>query len=913
MTTSEKNMNPDSRTGVSASRDAQILSQIKDAVICTDTQGIVTFWNEAAFRVWGWTAAEMIGRSVFERLPEGTARDWGRSRFNVVLDGEESFGDRHDYRKDGSRVWVEVRSTQWKDNRGLPAGVLTIARDITERKQAQEKLRQSETMMAAAQRLAHFGSWELDLQNDEVNDNTLRWSDECYRIFGYLPGSVRVTNELFFGHIPVEEHEPIRQAVAKAIAERGVYTMDHRVVLVSGEIRHVHEHAQVFADERTGQPLKMVGTVQDVTERIKAERSFKLFRALVDRSSDVLEVIDPDTGRFLDVNEKECQELGYSREELLTMRVWDIDTVMTESIWPKFAEEIRSGGTLSGEYFHRRKDGSVFPVEVNARWVQLDQNYIVATVRNISERKQAVQALRESEEQFRSAMQYSSIGMALVAPTGRWLRVNQALCHIVGYSEAELLAIDFQTITHPDDLSHDLELLRKLSLGEIQTYQMEKRYFHKLGHIVWILLSVSVVRDPNGRPRYFISQIQDISDRKQVMEELVLAKDAAEGAARAKSEFLAMISHEIRTPLNPILGAVQLLLDQESSPEQRELLQVIHSAGEHLLTLLNDILDLAKVEAGVAQLSLNSCRVSELVQGVLDIKREEARAKRLTLSAEWDKDLAYCYFLDEPRLRQILLNLIGNAVKFTSVGGITVQVERTAQDSKRDQLRFSVCDTGIGLRPDHARRIFDPFYQVDSSPKRRYEGAGLGLAICQRLIHMMAGEIGVDSKLGEGATFWFSVWLERRRSMDDSGTPWPMPLKSVHHRRILLAVPVEQDRLLLTTALERAECEVTPATCAAHAIARFQPGAYDLILLDEGLLDLDCREVVGILREREQQAGVAPTAVILQALQAEEADLRKAKQAGFTSVLAKPIRHVQLMRLLASHAPLPPMPEKPKV
>ena len=882
-----------------------ILAQVQDAIICADCEGKVIYWNDAACRLWGWTVEEMMGRSVFERLPPGPGREWGRERFLAVLAGEESFGDRHDYRKDGSRVWIEVRSTRINDASGQPFGILTIGREIAKRRQAEqelklfrnlvdqsndafeiidpatgrfldvneraclelgytreellsrrvpdinptineeawarivaeiraqgsrtaehlhrrkdgttfpmevnarwvtldqdyivaivrniserkreeEKLRQSEAMMAAAQRLAHFGSWELDLANPDIDANSLRWSDECYRIFGFEPGAVKVTNELFFSRIPSEEHAAIRQSASQAIATHGLHSIEHRVILPEGETRFVHEQAKVVVDEQTRRPVKMVGTVLDITERRKAEME-----------------------------------------------------------------------------------------------------------------------LRRSEGQFRSAMQFSAIGMALVALDGKWMEVNQALCNIVGYSEQELLASDFQSITHPDDLAGDLKLLGQLIAGEWPTYQMEKRYIHKQGHLVWILLSVSLVRDDVGRPCYFISQIQDITERKRVMQELVSAKEAAETATRAKSEFLAMISHEIRTPLNPILGAAQLLLDEKSTPEQQELLRVIHNAGEHLLTLLSDLLDLAKMESGTAQLMQSPCRIGDLAQGIFDIKQEDARSKQLALKLELNPNLAFAYMIDELRMRQILLNLVGNAVKFTPQGQVTVRIECLESDGRRDHLRVSVSDSGIGIAAEHSPHIFEPFYQVDSSLMRQHEGAGLGLAICQRLVQIMGGEIGVESRVGVGSTFWFKLWLERRRSLDEIGTPWPMPIVSSRHHRVLLVCASEQERLLLITALEKTGCEVTRAGSGAEMLALFTPGNFDLLVIDDQVQDLEWPQLVKALRERDAAAGTTTASVVLVTHDVSESSHKKAHAAGVHSLLAKPVRQVELLRMLARHEPLP--------
>jgi PAS domain S-box-containing protein len=620
-------------------------------------------------------------------------------------------------------------------------------------------------------------------------------------------------------------------------------------------------------------------------------------------------------------------------------------------------------------------------------------------------------------------MEHSAIGMALVGVNGKWLKVNEAMCRLVGYTEPELLEIDFQTITHPEDLDADLAQVRRMLAGEIETYQMEKRYIHKTGRIVWILLTVALAREADGTPAYFISQIQDITDRReaeatirrdahilsqikdavvctdaaglvmywndaaerlfgwkreelmgqpvlqrfppearekvrqfrerimrgelsagmewedyhkdgsrrwvhwhsypirdeagqvsgivtlatditerrQVMYEMVRAKEAAEAAAQAKSQFLAILSHEIRTPLNPIIGAAQLLLEDDCPPEQRELVETINNAGEHLLTLLNDMLDVAKMESGRMELALAPCVTQDVVRGVLEIKRNDARRKGLILSGKYDRKLAYCYLTDEPRLRQIMLNLVGNAVKFTNEGEVVARVEMLERLGTRDRLRFSVRDTGIGMEAEQMRRLFEPFYQVDGSSTRRYDGVGLGLAICRRLVELMHGKIGVESQLGEGSTFWFIVDLERGPAVP--GKPEPVNTASPFPGwlRVLLVEDDARNRSVVVTMLQRASCTVAVAPTARAALELFKPGAFDAVLMDLRLPDLDGCETARLFRNRERDAGLPPAAILALTANTSERDMKAAKAAGMDDFLAKPIRRQRLIAALKKH------------
>ncbi|HJT77345.1 MAG TPA: CHASE3 domain-containing protein, partial [Gemmataceae bacterium] len=397
----------------------------------------------------------------------------------------------------------------------------------------------------------------------------------------------------------------------------------------------------------------------------------------------------------------------------------------------------------------------------------------------LTRHRRAEEALRLGEERFRGAFDWAPIGMALVAPDGRWLRVNRSLCAIVGYAEAELLSLTFQAITHPEDLEADLQQTRQMLAGALRTFQMEKRYFHKQGHVVWVLLSVSLVHDAAGRPLYFVAQIQDVTARRRAEEELRRAKEAAEAASRAKGEFLANMSHEIRTPMNGVLGMTELLLDAEPSPRQREMLGVVKASAESLLGVINDVLDFAKIEAGKLDLAAADFRPRDVLDQTLRALALPARRKGLELAGSVHPDVPDCLVGDPDRLRQVLVNLVGNAVKFTERGEVVVEVRRVTTDHTDNtdtkektlnegapgragavdpsgsslsvlsvpsvvELLFSVRDTGIGIPPDRLQAIFAPFVQADGSLTRKHGGTGLGLAIAADLVARMGGRVWAE-------------------------------------------------------------------------------------------------------------------------------------------------------------------------
>ncbi len=426
-----------------------------------------------------------------------------------------------------------------------------------------------------------------------------------------------------------------------------------------------------------------------------------------------------------------------------------------------------AGGEYRLEYRIVRPDGVVRWVEGrgrvrNVRSAGMLAQRLTGTLLDVTERRERFEALerssQESEQRFRRAFDHSAIGMALVSLDGQWLQVNRALCEIVGYSPDVLFTRTFQDITHPDDIDADMALVRQLLDGSIPAYDLEKRYLRSDGSATWVLLTASLVRDADGRPLYFVSQVLDIDARKRAdaereatEEELRRAKDAAEAASRAKSSFLARMSHELRTPLNSIIGFSDLMLSG-AGEVQPEFLEPVVRNGRHLLRLIEDILDLSKIEAGRSDLEMGPVDVYRLAEQLsLDFEPQLYDGEvRLSLELPaWDRPEPVQ--ADPVRLRQVLLNLVSNALKFTPAGRVTLRV---VADERTRQVRWiEVEDTGIGIPADRLEAIFDAFEQAQTSTARLYGGTGLGLTISRRLCEQMACTLTVSSEPGAGSTF----------------------------------------------------------------------------------------------------------------------------------------------------------------
>ena len=398
------------------------------------------------------------------------------------------------------------------------------------------------------------------------------------------------------------------------------------------------------------------------------------------------------------------------------------------------------------------------------QWTENEEAILTAAVGSIGSaivRHRAEKALRQSEAKFRAIFERSAIGISLLDMSMTLISTNPALETIFGYSSEEMGSDTWLAdCSHPDDMAADLEFFRELMAGKRDYYKMDKRFFHKDGHLVWGSLTISLVKDCAGKPLFAFSMTEDITQIKQTEIELRQAKEAAEAGSQAKSVFLATVSHELRTPLTAILG-MSKLLNQEIygglNSKQKEYITCIHRSGKHLLALINDILDISKVEAGKEDLTLVPLDVREVCSSCLAMVQEQADEKGLQLQSQIEPQADVC-IADERRLKQMLLNLLRNAIKFTPAGRVSLAVQQVTEGTE-----FTVSDTGIGIASEQISLLFQAFSQLDSRLNRQYEGTGLGLALTRKLALLHGGNVTVQSTVGEGSQF--TLFLPAVREM----------------------------------------------------------------------------------------------------------------------------------------------------
>jgi two-component system, sensor histidine kinase and response regulator len=558
---------------------------------------------------------------------------------------------------------------------------------------------------------------------------------------------------------------------------------------------------------------------------------------------------------------------------------------------------------VTGTYRALWPDSTVHWLENKARATYTTDGKLLCingTSMDITERKLAEQALRESEARLRQLMDGVPVGIFVVDATGTPYYANAAALQLRGggemtTTEADVAAVDLsQTyFAGTNDLYpfEQLPIIRALAGKTVTADDLEIRLPD--GRPVLLEVRARPIFDATGKIEFAMATFTDISERKLFEKELRAARDEALAASRAKSAFLATMSHEIRTRMNGVIGMSGLLIDTDLTPRQFEYADAVRRSGETLLTIINDILDFSKIEAGKLDLDLTTVNVHEAVEDVVELLAEQAHARGLELVATGALETPLGMLGDPGRLRQVLMNLVSNAVKFTEHGEVVVRTRLEERTPTTATLRFEVTDTGIGINPDAAARLFQPFSQADSSTTRKYGGTGLGLAICKGLVERMGGTIGVDSEPGRGSTFWFTVVLT---VTGIAAPPRPVP-GAVGGLRLLIVDDNATNRTILYDQLSTGGLIVTAVADGSKALDHLREAALNRQAFSAAILDMHMPGMDGLALAHaiRADAAIASTPLVL---------LTSVGETGypdvFAAALTKPVRQSQLLTTVAS-------------
>ena len=858
--------------------------------------------NQAFVDFAGYSRDEIIGRTGIE-LGFWDPPEQREDFYRVLREKGRVHNFEVNFRvKDGGRfpclvsaVTLEVRGRRC---------VLVLARDISERKESERRLKQSEETL----RRIFNSSLDPMVINDMRDGSYVEVNDAFLEITGLAREQVIGRTFRDLGLWPDKaqwkEYDRRLRNYGKVRNLEAAFRVHGGAIvpaLISGVVI-----------EMEGRPC-LLSIVRDISVLKDAERKLReseaVLRKTFDSVLDPMAVTDMADGRYIDVNEEFLRLSGYSRDEVVGASYWDL------GIWDNRADETElmrrltaDGEVRNVEITFRTRDGVGIPTLVSAVVMKLGGRQCALWIaRDISVLKDAEQRLRESEAMLRKTFDSVIDPMSVVdMETGRYLDINNETARMFGYSREEIIGRTNRQLGIWDSRADEARFVTLMNEhGEVRNQEFTLRA--RDGRRIPALVSASVV-DLGGR-RCALSIARDIAELKETQRELMAAREAALAASRAKSEFLSSMSHEIRTPMNAILGMADLLWETELRPEQRRYLDTVISNGNALLDLINSILDLARVESGRLSLEAVEFDVAELAEKVVETLAIRAHEKGVELGVRLAPDLPEAVIGDPLRLRQVLTNLVGNAIKFTERGEVEVCVERGASESSALEVRFSVRDTGVGIPPDKLATIFSPFTQADSSTTRRFGGSGLGLTIVDRLVRLMGGRIHVESAPGRGSVFQFTAqFTESARRAGAQGRPSPR----LDGARILVVDDSPMARSIAREALARLGATVVESSSAAEGLASLSRAhlanhPFDVVFIDCRMEVSDGVEMALKMREAGDRTPIVmmPESVEL------SATLARMKQLGLKRYLLKPIKMREMSAMAAAVLSRTPHVEAP--
>jgi PAS domain S-box-containing protein len=740
-----------------AIRHRILIDESSDGIVVLDEKGKVYEANKRFAEMLGYTYEEAQKLSVWDweyLFP----REQVAEMIRTVDERGDHFETKH-RRKDGSTFDVEIST-----NGAVVSGqklIFCVCRDITERKQAEEELRQSEARLAEAQRLAHIGSWELDIAS-----NTLTWSDEVYRIFGLKLQQFGATYEAFLDGIHPGDREIVNKAYTESVKTKTPYSIVHRLLLKDGAVKYVNETGETFYDDE-GEPVRSIGTVQDITERKQAEAALveaeKKYKNLVEVTSDLIWEADSE-GMYTFVSPNIKDLLGYEVEEVVgKKRTLDLAPKKEVRKWlERFKSVNAKRESFSGfEVVHHHKDGRLLTFEVSGVPV-FDRagNFkgYVGINKNITERKHMTEALKESQKFSTGLMENSPNPKSVLNPDTSIRYVNPAFEKLTGYKMSEVVGMK---APYPWWPKADRERMAQALKNAMASggKKSEHIFRKKNGEPFWVMLnSGSVIH--RKKLLYFLISWLDITDRKRADEERAELEQKAHLASRLASvgEMASGIAHEINNPLTAVIGFAQLLMDNDLPEEIKEDLVIIHKEAQRAAGVARNLLTFARKHAPSKQ----PTNINSIIEGVLTLRAYEQNVSNIQIVTKLAQELPDV-LADYSQLQQVFINIILNAeaamLDANNGGTLTITTQKF-----NSSVRASFADNGPGISKENLNRIFDPFFTTKEVGK----GTGLGLSVCHGIIAEHGGRIYARSKPGSGATFIIELPISSHEEVEET-------------------------------------------------------------------------------------------------------------------------------------------------
>ena len=884
-------------------RLAAVAERTDNAVIITDTNGKIDWVNNGFVRLTGYQPADALGQSPTELLCGPDTDPQSRFRMRQAQKQGSEFRDEFmNYRKDRSTYWALVDGKPVHDLQGRLTGYILLALDVTDRKEAERLVAITTRRLTAATEAGGVGLWEWTV------GGALIWLDPtARRLLGLADGSAAIELDTLQSRVHSSDRGAVLDAWQRALRNQGELRITFRTASDGLADRHL-TLVGLFELDENYRPVRLAGVLLDETraaqarellldEKTRSEAALQRVESLQYALDEHAHVVVTDLeGKIIYVNDRQCSISGYRRDELIGQSfAIEQSGLHPDSLFAEIRARVDAGQVWRGELANRSKDGRVYWTDTTIVPFKRPDGTIerfVSIRTDITERKLAEERLVRQDALLRSTSRIARVGGWEYDPIADRSECSDVVYEIYDLPRSEPMSIERLNACYAPGIGDEALAAMRAAITKGVTFDRIWPLVTASGASRW----VRAIGEPqlvDGRCVRIVGVVQDVTQARNAAHALSEAKEAAEAASRAKSEFLANMSHELRTPLNGVIGMTGLLLDTPLGPEQREYAEIARSSGESLLALINDVLDLSKIETGHLELEDIDFDLNAVVDEAVDAVALRAAEKRLELLIDIDRSCPTSCRGDPTRLRQVLLNLLSNAVKFTERGEVLLTIAPAPAPIGRLALIGTIKDSGIGIPADQAARLFRPFAQADASTTRRHGGTGLGLSICRRLVEAMEGSIEVSSVPGAGATFTFQVLLR------PSSTPEPEPAPRPHGRPAALLVddhPV--NRRILTAQLESAGFSVESAATALEGLECWEAGRArgrtpGLVVLDHQLPDHDGTWIAAEIRRRDPEGGCR--LILLSSLASRlEGDVR----GRFDRLLTKPVKRGALVRVL---------------
>jgi two-component system, sensor histidine kinase and response regulator len=870
-------------------RYEELFENANDVVYTTDLKGKITSINRVTEKLTGYSRGEVQGTDVsgyvadeyqeaIREMFKQKLRDEAPTTYSVEI-----------VAKDGRRIPLEISSRLIYEE-GKPVGVQGIARDITERKEMERKLLLREKRLSSFFSAAPAG---LAILDDQLR--YLKVNETLAHLIGQTPEELisRPLNEVVPKLAPIIE-PPMRRVLRSG---KPVINYPHKgeTPAQPGVIRHlISSYFPIPALE--GESINLAAIVVEVTDRKRAEEALRQseerLNSILGSLRDVVWSVTPEDHRVLYLNPATETVYGrkvdeFYRDAALRLKITHPDD--RQQIMDSFPRLLETG-SVDQEFRILRPDGEVRWLYDRSRAIRNSAGMIIrldGISSDITERKQTEANLKLYREIFAR----SNEAVAILDPEFHFLEQNEAHRELLGYSDEELRRLSPSVLVGNEAFQKSREALTRAPSLRFET-SMRARSGKRLD----VELSAFSILNRAGHVLCYAGMVRDITAQKRIGLERQKARDAAEAANRAKSEFLANMSHEIRTPLNGVLGMTELALNTKLTEEQREYLTLVKTSGETLLTVINDILDFSKIEAGRLDINPIDFELRDSLGDTLKTLSLRAHEKGLELALHVAHNVPYRVQGDPTRLRQIVVNLVGNSVKFTDHGEVVLHARVESRTGKEIVLHFTVTDTGIGIPSDKQRMIFAPFTQADSSATRRYGGTGLGLAISRQLVELMGGRLWVKSKVGKGSSFHFTVCF--RSATQDSESPTPSDRVDLQGLPTLVVDDNATNRRLLEEILSNwgmrpamADGGWTGLEAMRQAKAAGTP--FPLLLIDALMPGMDGFTLAERIKE---DPGLSGATIMMLTSGGHRGDAARCRRLGIAAYLHKPVKERDLMQ-----------------